>query len=51
MYFRFMIGLAPSPGVSAAVEIEAALHGDICRVHMEDTYGGLRKKVHNQTVC
>ena len=40
-----MIGLVPSPAVSAAVEKEAAIHGDICRVQMEDTYKGLREKV------
>ena len=40
-----MIGLVPSPALSAAVEKEAAIHGDICRVQMEDTYRGLREKV------
>ena len=40
-----MIGLAKSPALSAAVEKEAAIHGDICRVRMEHTYSGLREKV------
>jgi hypothetical protein len=40
-----MIGLVPSPALSAAVDMEAMIHGDICRVQMEDTYKGLREKV------
>ena len=40
-----MIGPVKSPALSAAVEKEAAIHGDICRVRMEYTYSGLREKV------
>ena len=45
MNFRFMIGLVKDPVLSAAVEREAALQGDICRVRLEDTYSGLTEKV------
>ena len=42
---RFMIGQTSSPSLSAAVEVEAARHGDICRLQLLETYGGLREKV------
>ena len=42
---RFMIGQTDSSSLSAAVELEAARHGDICRLQVLETYGGLREKV------
>ena len=40
-----MIGQTSSPFLSAAVEVEAVRHGDICRLQLVETYGGLREKV------
>ena len=42
---RFMIGQTSSPSLSAAVEVESARHGDICRLQLLETYAGLREKV------
>ena len=45
LYLRFLIGLVKDPALSAAVEREALIHKDICRVHMEEDYYSLRSKV------
>ena len=40
-----MIGQVKDTVLSAAVEREALIHKDICRVHMEEDYYSLRSKV------
>ena len=40
-----MIGRVKDTVLSAAVEREALIHKDICRVHMEEDYYSLRSKV------